>query len=215
MSLTKPNTLNRLSSIEVANAKPERGKTEKNLNDGGGLYCVVTEIRKRWQYQFSLLGNKGKIWLGEYPKLSLAAARKMRNSAKELVDAGKDPRVEKQTAKIALQYSAANTFETVAREWHAKELASDKWKASHAARIMKRLESDIFPIIGKRTIESLETRDLLYPLNLVLKRGTYNLAQAYRQYITAIMRYAVQTQSYQLKRCLFFQSPSGMMQKQT
>ena len=190
-STEKPRNL--LTLLEIKNTKLPEGKAETTLNDGGGLYLVVAINRKRWMYRYGLHGKMHKQWLGEFPKVSLAQARKLRNEALKLVEEGKNPRIEKQVAKIAAQYSMANTFEAIALEWHAKELESGSWIPSHAERILKRLKADIFPIIGMRAIESLETRDLLYPLTLVTQRGTFNLAKAYRQYITVIMRFAVQT----------------------
>lgn len=185
--------LHLLTPLELKNAKLPEGKAETSLNDGGGLYLIITANRKRWCYRYGLNGKMQKQWLGDYPKITLAQARKIRNDSLNLVEAGKDPRAEKQAAKIAANISQANTFEAIALEWHAKELASGTWIPSHADRIMKRLKTDIFPIIGHRAIDSLETRDLLHPLTLVTQRGTYNLAKAYRQYITVIMRFAVQT----------------------
>ena len=52
---------------------------------------------------------------------------------------------------------------------------------------------NLFPIIGKRPIESLKTRDLLEPLRIVEERDHLDVAQRLRQYINSVMRYAVQT----------------------
>ena len=169
MSGKKSNTIDRLTPFEINNAKPDEGKKEKSLNDGGGLYYVVTATQKRWLYQFYILGEKDKMWLGTYPKVTLAKARKLRNEQKLLVDANINPRGDKREKKIATQLATSNTFESVALEWHAKEVESGSWIPSHANRILKRLNADIFPIVGKRPINSLSTPDLLLPLKLVIK----------------------------------------------
>jgi hypothetical protein len=104
-----------LTVAQINNTVPDTGKNEKNLNDGGGLWCVITANRKRWQYQYSVLGKKGKMWLGEYPLLSLANARLLRDEQAAIVATGQNPVIAKQTAKLAAQYSAENTFEIVAR----------------------------------------------------------------------------------------------------
>jgi integrase len=192
-SASTSKAINRLTPLEVKNAKPDEGKAEKNLNDGGRLYLIATATRKRWQFQYGLNGKMHKQWLGDYPKISLAQARKLRDEAAKAVEAGKDPRIERQAAKVAAKYAAANTFEMVALEWHSKELAGKGWSDDHAARILQRITADLFPVLGSRPIESLKTRDLLHPLQLVAKRDALDLAKRLRQYITAIMRYAVQT----------------------
>ncbi|MEN9659429.1 MAG: hypothetical protein RL571_2894 [Pseudomonadota bacterium] len=185
---------NLLTPLALKNLSLPEGKSETSLNDGGGLFLVLTKDgRKRWRYRFSLLGVLGKQWLGEFPKISLADARKLRNAAAQAVKEKKDPRIEKKSEKIAAHIAAVNTLEVIALEWHAKELASSNWSADHAGRIMQRMKTDIFPSIGTYPIESLKTRDLLYPLQLAVKRNALDLAKRLRQYITAIMRYAVQT----------------------
>ncbi|MCB5196383.1 Arm DNA-binding domain-containing protein [Deefgea salmonis] len=103
-------TCNLLTPLEIKNAKLPEGKAETALNDGGGLYLIITENRKRWRYRYGLNGKMFKQWLGEYPKVTLAQARKLRNDSLSKVEEGKDPRIEKQVAKIAAQYSIANTF---------------------------------------------------------------------------------------------------------
>lgn len=112
-------TCNLLTPLEIKNAKLPEGKAETALNDGDGLYLIITENRKRWRYRYGLNGKMFKQWLGEYPKVTLAQARKLRNDSlskgKEGKKGkkgkkGKDPRIEKQVAKIAAQYSIANTF---------------------------------------------------------------------------------------------------------
>ena len=112
-------TCNLLTPLEIKNAKLPEGKAENALNDGGGLYLIMTENRKRWRYRYGLNGKMFKQWLGEYPKVTLAQARKLRNdslSKGKEGKKGKDPRIEKQIAKIAAQYSMANTFEAIALE---------------------------------------------------------------------------------------------------
>ena len=82
------------------------------------------------------------------------------------------------------------TFESVAREWHA---ANKKWSEEHSRRVLKSLEDNLFPAIGKRSIDSFSTRDLLVPIKVVEATGRFEVASRLQQRTNAIMRYAVQS----------------------
>jgi len=185
---TKP-----LSSTECNNAKSEDKDYPKF--DGGGLYLLVKKNgSKIWRFKYTKpSGKAGLLSFGAYPAVGLADARTMREEIKALLARGIDPQEHKQQQIAASIHTAVNTFESVALEWHAKELASSNWSEDHAGRIMQRINADLFPSIGKRPIESLKTRDLLIPLQLAVSRDVLDLAKRLRQYMTAIMRYAVQT----------------------
>ncbi|WP_288079210.1 site-specific integrase, partial [Pseudomonas sp.] len=53
-------------------------------------------------------------------------------------------------------------------------------------------ESHLFPALGARPVADLKVRDLLAPLKTAERRDTLELAGRLRQYITAVMRRAVQ-----------------------
>lgn len=80
------------------------------------------------------------------------------------------------------------TFETVARNWHS---SNRTWSDSHRTTVLNSLISHLFPLIGKRNITELKTRDLLLPLKKAEAAGHLELAARLQQRITAIMRYAV------------------------
>lgn len=59
--------------------------------------------------------------------------------------------------------------------------------------MLKSLEDNLFPAIGKRNIAELKTRDLLAPIKAVELSGRLEVASRLQQRTTAIMRYAVQS----------------------
>jgi integrase len=65
------------------------------------------------------------------------------------------------------------TFELVAREWHA---TNKKWSEEHSRRMLKSLEDNLFPAIGKRSIDSFSTCDLLFPIKVVEATGRLEVA---------------------------------------
>jgi len=63
----------------------------------------------------------------------------------------------------------------------------------HSQRVLKSLENNLFPAIGKRNIVELKTRDLLAPIKADELSGRLEVASLLQQCTTAIMRYAVQS----------------------
>lgn len=63
----------------------------------------------------------------------------------------------------------ANTFEAIAREWHEHRLL--ELTPTTAETTLKRLEKDVFPIIGKYPIKLITHKMLLDLANTVKERG--------------------------------------------
>jgi len=196
----------KLTSAAIINAKPK--DKAYPLADGKGLSLVINPNgSKYWRLKYRIDGKQPTHALGVYcgptqydskgkPKadrvtVGLADAREKAAEALKLVAAGIDPNGAKKQARQQIIIDATNCFEAVAREWHTKSAA--KWSADHAARILRRVEVELFPVIGQAPVTELKARDLLTALRPVEERGHLDVASRLRQYINAIMRYAVQT----------------------
>jgi len=107
-----------LKEITCRNAQVETGKKESNHRDGGGLWLVVNTERKRWRFVGSLHGKQIKLWLGEYPQLSLKAARLAAEACRDSIRHGNNPAIERKLDKEAGKLAQASTFEVVALEGH-------------------------------------------------------------------------------------------------
>jgi integrase len=91
----------------------------------------------------------------------------------------------------AAQVEEANTFEVVAREWFAK--FSPTWAESHADKVFRRLEMDVFPWIGGRPIREITAPELLTVLRRIEARGAVDTAHRAKQNCGQVFRYAVAT----------------------
>jgi integrase len=87
--------------------------------------------------------------------------------------------------------AGAESFETIACEWHAK--FSSGWVASHGDRILRRLEKDLFPWLGKRPIAEIKAPELLAVLRRIESRGAQETAHRAIQNCGQVFRYAVAT----------------------
>ncbi|MBN7117567.1 tyrosine-type recombinase/integrase [Ectopseudomonas oleovorans] len=171
-------------------AKPR--EREYKLFDGQGLYLAVKPTgTKVWRFKYNRPdGRAGLATFGNYPALTLKAARARRAAALELLANGQDPMAVAKATKISEANARANTFRAMAAAWH--EACARKWSPGHAATVWRRIETYLLPGLGDRPIADLKTRDLLAPLKAVEQRDTLETAGRLRQYMTGIMRLAVQ-----------------------
>ncbi|EMO4162129.1 tyrosine-type recombinase/integrase [Morganella morganii] len=177
-----------LTDTKVRAAKPD--EKAYTLTDSDGLFLYVhPNGSKYWRFRFRFGGKQHLMAFGVYPEISLADARERRDSARKQVALGIDPREHKKELKEE-QLKEFNTFEKIARDWHA---TNKKWSEGHSHRVLKSLEDNIFDAIGKRNIAELKTRDLLEPIKAVEMSGRLEVAARLQQRVTAIMRYAVQS----------------------
>lgn len=163
-----------------------------SLFDGQGLFLLVKASgAKTWRFKFTRPdGRPGLATFGNYPALGLKSARERRAAALELLAHGQDPIEAAKVAKIDQAIARTNTFEALAMEWHAA--CARKWSQGHAATVLRRMELYLFPALGSRPVAELKARDLLAPLKVVASREALETASRLRQYMTGIMRLAVQ-----------------------
>lgn len=179
-----------LSDTAIRKAKPT-DKTQR-LFDGGGLYLEITPAGgKLWRQKYRFGGKEKRLAHGTYPEVSLAEARERRDDARKLLAAGTDPGEHKKAEKQAGEDRAANNFEAVAREWFGK--FAPNWAASHAGKIMGRLENDLFPWIGSRPVAEIKAPELLRCLRRIESRGALETAHRVLQNAGQVFRYAIAT----------------------
>ena len=179
-----------LTDAEIRKAKP--GEKPIRLFDGGGLYLEIsTAGGKWWRLKYRFGGKEKRISLGVYPDIGLKDARERRDAAKKLLANGVDPGEAKKAKKAASQERAANSFEVIAREWFAKYAPG--WAASHADKIIQRLERDVFPWLGGRPIADIAAPELLTVVRRIEERGAHDTAHRALQNCGQVFRYAVAT----------------------
>ncbi len=180
----------KLTDTFLRGLKPT-GKPQK-YPDGGGLYLYVSPTGGRlWRMDYRFEGKRKTLSMGAYPTVSLADARTRRQEAKVQLAQGVDPCAQKKAVKTAVRAEVTNSFEVVAREWHA--LQSPKWVETHRRNILAYLEKDIFPPLGKLSVDSITPPQLLGVLRRIEGRDAPNAARKMRQTCGQIFRYAIAT----------------------
>ncbi|AME26253.1 tyrosine-type recombinase/integrase [Burkholderia sp. PAMC 26561] len=179
-----------LSDASIRNAKA--GPKPVKLSDGGGLFLLLNPNGSRlWRLKYRFAGKEKLMAFGAYPDVSLKDARESRDDARRQLAAGHDPGEARKASKAAATARACNSFEVIAREWF--ELTKAKWESEYANLVLRRLESDIFPLLGGRPIAEITPLELLTVLRRIEQRGANDLTRRVLQKCGQVFRYAVVT----------------------
>lgn len=182
-----------LSDTFVRQAKHSGAKAGDKHTDGDGMYLHVSATGKYWRLNYRFGGKQKTLALGTYPEVSLAAARKRREKAREQLAEGIDPSAAKREEKAAAARAGAETFQALGREWLAKTAA--RRGPDTQSRVVSWLEKNIFPEIGHLPISTLRPRDVLDAVRKIEDRGAVDSARRVLGYIGQIFEYAMATEA--------------------
>lgn len=186
-----------------ATIKASKPKTAPyRLFDGDGLYLLIQpDGKKWWRLDYTFAGKRKTVSLGVYPSTGLSLARAKASKERALVASGIDPSTARKTAKakqaetneaerrVADGIPLVGSFEDVARTWYSKQ--SSKWVPSHGEKIIRRLERDVFPWMGARTISEIRPSEILAVLRRIEARGAIETAHRAASNCGQVFRFAV------------------------
>lgn len=178
-----------LTDPKCRNAKCPAGTTRVRLADAEGLYLEVSPLSKRWFWKYRFQGKEKRLALGIYPAVGLAAARAARDEARNVLKAGTDPVAAKQQRQRLAREQADNTFEAVAVRWYKHW--SPAQSTRHAEYVRRRLEADVYSVIGARPIGEITARELVAMAEKIQEREALELARRSLQYAGQVFRWAV------------------------
>lgn len=152
--------------------------------DGNGLYLKVDPSgAKRW-VQRLVIGNKRRdIGLGSAGLVGLAEAREMAVEHRKAARQGDDPLAAKRRSAGIL------TFQEAAQKVHL--LSAPTWRnGKHGAQWLSTLETYVFPRIGSKRIDAIDSSDVLSALSPIwnLRPET---ARRVKQRIGTILKWAI------------------------
>jgi integrase len=155
-------------SRAVITTKPARGKrgltaafvdkvqVPGRYGDGNGLYLVVDGPGvSRWVLRVQVNGRRRDVGLGGAKAVTLADARDLAHDVRRKAKAGADP-----VAARRAEREGVPTFEACAKTLHAANLKT--WRnGKHTDQWLTSLETYAYPTIGKRSVNKIETGDIL------------------------------------------------------
>ena len=177
-----------LSDVVIKQTKPQ-AKAYK-LTDGGGLFLLVTTAGgKLWRFKYRFEGKEKLLSLGAYPEVCLKDARERHQQARKLLADSIDPGEHRKAAKIERAKIENNTFKQWADKWHTH------WRQGkskrHAGYVERRLEADVYPVIGDMPIQSINAPDIVRTIKAIASRGALDMAKRAHQTIGQVFRYAI------------------------
>lgn len=144
-----------------------------------------------WRLKYRVHGLEKKLSLGRYPDLTLSAARKLRDAAREAVDGGDDPAAAKRRQRIVAKIAVGTTFGDVALEYIEKCEREGKSPATVAKLRWSR--EWLLPAIGSRPVDQIESHEVLAVLKRQEASGNLETAKRTRAFASRVFRYAVAT----------------------
>lgn len=179
-----------LSDVKCRGAKP-KNKIYR-LSDGNSLFLEIQPNGKKyWRLRYRFRGKEKMLAIGTYPQVSLSHARDECIDAKRLLRTGIDPTLERQKQKLLSEIASKNSFKSIALEWLDKQ--TGVWTDKHTKNVLRKLERDIFPYLGKVPISEIEPLTLLPVLRKIEKRGALDVLGRVRNICSQVFRYGVQT----------------------
>lgn len=194
----------KLTDTAIRNAKP-KDKPYK-LYDELGLYLQITPNGgKWWRFKYKFDGKEKLLSLGTYPEVPLAGkwndektkkdwidgARDKRDKARELIASNPpiDPSENKKADEADRKASKTNTFELWAGKWWQKWHVGKSER--HAAYVKRRLETDVYPLLGSRPINEITAYEIVDAIKSIAERGALDIAKRAHQTIGQVFRYAI------------------------
>ncbi|RQG73518.1 tyrosine-type recombinase/integrase [Pseudomonas aeruginosa] len=179
-----------LTALQVKNAAP-RAK-DYGLADGGGLFLWIRAAGgKSWRFRFRLDGKQSHISLGTVDKVTLAQARQLASEARQLVAQGKHPGLERKSKRVQAAIARANTFKTLALEWHQHK--TPRWSEGYSSDVLEAFERDIFPQVGNLPLADIKPMQWLHTFRRIEARGALEVLRKTRQRCQEVYRYAIAT----------------------
>ena len=185
--ITKP-----LTNTEVQQAKSS--DKSYTLYDGGGLQLRVRSSgTKSWifTYYHPITKKAVNLSLGIYPALTLAKARKLRSSSKELLTNNIDPKEHRDDLLSDEKLKMSFTLECIALDWF--EIKKTKIAETTSKSLWRTFENHLFPNIGHRPIDKILAPEVIKTLKPLAAKGSLETLHKVIGHLNEIMKHAVNT----------------------
>ena len=179
-----------LSEFAVRKAKPK--EKPYRMSDGLGLHLLIQPSgSKLWQMRYRFNNKENVLSFGRYPTIGLAAARRKRDEAKELIADGINPMTQRRLDKIAAENTARQTFELLSEEY----LQRLEQEGAAEATITKTrwLLIKLAAPLAKRPIAEITSAEILDLLQQIEKSGRRETAHRLRGTISTVFKLAIVT----------------------
>lgn len=174
---------------KIIESLPIEDKAYKVHDDKAkGLFVhVYPNGSKYYRINYTFDSKQNTLGLGVFPGKSLTQVRKEVFAIREQIANGKDPSKIRKKAKGNTK--SKNTFLKLANKW--LELKREEWKPSYCDDVLKSLENNVFPYIGKMPIHKITSKKLSKKVfEKIEQRGSYEILKKVRQRCNGVFIYA-------------------------
>lgn len=173
----------------VKHLKPQAKRLEKFEGGGFGI-LVYPSGTKSWIYRYKINDKRDYIIFGYYPAMSLSEARKCFNELRDIRRTGANPK-----QQIAQERG---------REKHSVKTLMTMWYENYVEKqykqplkIKQHIEMNIIPMLGNLELDKIQTIDITYALDAIVKRGAPIHANRILSTLKQAFSYAVNRGSMQ------------------
>jgi integrase len=174
----------------VDSLKPQAVRYAAKDSEVAGLALrVYPDGRKVWTLRYrNTTGEQPRLKLGEYPRLSLHAARGAANKALREVDSGGDPQGERRAVKAAAALAKRDSIEALTTAYVERHARPRKrtWRADQ-----HKVDRIILPAWRRRPVTSITRRDCRELLQAIADRGAPIQANRVAALLSRLFRFAV------------------------
>jgi len=132
-----------------------------------------------------------KLGMGPYPAVTLVQARGKAYEANSQRANGQDPKEVRERQEEQERIAQLNTFERLARAWHASAKVDRIWSDGYAQKVIRHLEIHVFPWVGHKPIENILPTEIVGCLHRPKNRGNLETAHRVREAVQHVYQYAV------------------------
>ena len=200
---------NRIKSDATIRALPFYEKPYRVYDaEESGLFLYVSPKREKngelrhglaWRHEYHFLGVSKSHTLGQYPALTLKAAREAYREARVLIGQGQDPAQLKQQRKAQAKEEQraveqakedeARTFAVLFNEWY--EQKAEALRSGTLTNLKGVFKNHLIPALGDRPIKQIQRSDLLSVLKTVEEKGHFAQARFICLYTKELFRFCL------------------------
>lgn len=159
------------------------------LSDSLGLFILIQPNGSRlWRMKYRYGGKEKLLSFGAYPEVSLSAARRARDDAREELRAGRDPSLTKKQRRAAAARTD-NLLRTVGEAWIQTHGAH--WSERHRHDVADSLQRLVWPKLGGIALDDVTPPMVLDVIQAIERGRAKETARRVRQRLSAIFGYGI------------------------
>lgn len=192
----------KLTDRQIKNLKPKKDRYEVWEGNGFGIR-IASSGKKSWVFVYRYEGRPRRLTLGQYPKLSVAAAHAAHGKALADLEMGTDPSSKMVKSNLADKnaYTVANLVNEYLEKWAKPRKRS--WKEDQ--RI---LYKDIIPRWGSKKAKHIERRHVILLLDEIMERGSPIAANRTLATMRRMFNFAIERDILQNTPCYLVKAPA-------